>query len=282
MIRTAVLIVCSAVVFALPYVLFASAKPPAEWHWADVAGEGGTALLAGLWCLIVAGSRPDGRVTRLLAGGLACVMLGSWGDCLDEFYRVDPPAMWDHAIEALLPVGMVLLTAGLYWWRIEQARLSEHMRKRERLFRSHRPFDRVTELADAGYLREQLRVEGRHGERASAVVLLDIDGFHRINREHGQLEGDRVLQAVAHMLLLNLRNDDLLCRYAGDRFAVLMPGLAIEQAQAAAVHLCRMVGAMRHHAGATPLQLSLRHDCAPARGAPEALLADLCRRMDAA
>jgi len=257
--------------------------PLAQWNWMDIAGEGGTALLAAVWCLIVLGSRPDGRVTRLLAGGLACIMLGSWADCLDEAIDVDKRFLWDNALEALLPLGMLVLTVGLYYWRQEQATLSDHMRKRERLFRSHRPFDRITQLADAAYLREQLRLEiRRDGDNGCVLVLFDIDGFHRINREHGHAEGDRVLQAVAHMLLLNLRNDDLLCRYAGDRFAVLMPGLDVEEAADSARHLCRMVSSMRHHAPGGPVAITLRHGCAPTRGAPDALLADLCRRMDAA
>lgn len=267
-------------------LLFAAAGtilPLAQWNPMDIAGEGGTALLAAVWCLIVLNSRPDGRVTRLLAGGLACIMLGSWADCLDEAIDVDQRALWDNALEALLPLGMLVLTVGLYFWRQEQATLAEHMRKRERLFRNHRPFDRITQLADAAYLREQLRLESRrNGSQDCVLVLFDIDGFHRINREHGHAEGDRVLQAVAHMLLLNLRNDDLLCRYAGDRFAVLMPGLGVNEAADAAVHLCAMVGAMRHHAPGGPVRLTLRHGCAPTRGAPDALLADLCRRMDAA
>ncbi|MDK6079040.1 GGDEF domain-containing protein [Massilia varians] len=267
-------------------LLFAAAGtvlPPEQWNWMDIAGEGGTALLAAVWCLIVLNSRPDGRVTRLLAGGLACIMLGSWADCLDEAIDVDRHALWDNALEALLPLGMLVLTVGLYYWRQEQATLAEHMRKRERLFRNHRPFDRITQLADAAYLREQLRLESRRdGGQECVLVLFDIDGFHRINREHGHAEGDRVLQAVAHMLLLNLRNDDLLCRYAGDRFAVLMPGFGVDQAADAAAHLCSMVGAMRHHAASGPVPITLRHGSAPTRGAPDALLADLCRRMDAA
>lgn len=273
-------LLCSLV---LLFAAAGSVLPPAQWNWMDIAGEGGTALLAALWCLLVLNSRPDGRVTRLLAGGLACIMLGSWADCLDEAVAVDKRALWDNALEALLPLGMLVLTVGLYYWRQEQATLSEHMRKRERLFRSHRPFDRITQLADAAYLREQLRLEARRdGGRGCVLALFDIDGFHRINREHGQREGDRALQAVAHMLLLNLRNEDLLCRYAGDRFAVLMPGLDMAAAADAAAHLCRMVSAMRHHAPGGPLAITLRHGCAPASGAPDVLLADLCRRMDAA
>ncbi|WBS00318.1 diguanylate cyclase [Pseudoduganella sp. SL102] len=265
-------------------VLFAGAGmaiPPGAWKWFDIASEGGTALVAAAWCLVVLGARPDGQVTRLLAAGFAAIALGSWADCMDEIFAVDKAALWDNALEALVPLGMVILTAGMVFWRQEQASLTEHLKKRERLFRDHRAFDRVTQLADARYLRAHLERQRGGG----ALVLLDIDGFHRINREHGQAEGDRVLQAVSHMLLLNLRNDDLLCRYAGDRFAVLMPDLSEAAARDAARHLCVMVAMMRHHAGSMAVPLTLRHSCAPAGASagrtPDMVLADLCRQVDA-
>jgi len=281
-VRHAVLIVALLAAFALLFAGAGTRVPVEEIDWVDIAFEGGTSLLAALWCLIVLSSRPDGRVTRLLAGGLACIMLGSWADCMDEVIDIDKLAVWDNVLEGLLPLGMLVLTVGMYYWRHEQATLSDHMRKRERLFRNHRPFDRITQLADAAYLREQLAHENRREDgQDCALVLFDIDAFHRINREHGQLEGDRVLQAVSHMLLLNLRNEDLLCRYAGDRFAVLMPGLDEAQARDAAQHLCRMVSSMRHHAAGGRVRITLRHGCAQAAGEPDALLAGLCRQMDA-
>lgn len=289
--RNAVLAASAALAGCLfLYAALGTAKPPALWRPMDIVGEGGTALMALVWFLIVLGSRPGGRVTRLLAGGLAAIMLGSWADCLDEFWRIDKAALWDNGLEALIPFGMTVLTAGLYYWRQEQVRLTEHLHKRERLFREHRAFDRLTQLADANYLREQLRRErALHPDASCALVLLDIDGFHAINRSHGHAEGDRVLQAVSHMLLLNLRNDDLLCRYAGDRFALLLPGLDAPAARDVALHLCAMVERMRHHAGGQPLALTLRFGCADTREAfgaegdgVEAVLAGLARRVDAA
>jgi diguanylate cyclase (GGDEF)-like protein len=287
-------ILATAAALAACVVLYAGTgapKPLSIWRPMDIVSEGGTALMALVWFGIVLTSRPGGRVTRLLAGGLAAIMLGSWADCLDEFYRIDKAAVWDNCLEALVPAGMALLTAGLYYWRQEQVRLTEHLHKRERLFREHRAFDRLTQLADATYLREQLRREqALRPDGHCALVLLDIDGFHRINRDHGRAEGDRVLQAVSHMLLLNLRNEDLLCRYAGDRFAVLMPGLDGTTAGAVALHLCAMVGRMRHHAGAEHVALTLRHACADTRDAlagdgsdpVDAVLAQLARRVDMA
>ena len=269
------------VVWYLLYANIGTAKPFHSWKWMDIVSEGGTALMAGVWFLFTLSSRPGGRVTNLLAGGLAAIMLGSWADCLDEFYRISKDQVWDNWLEALVPCGMLLLTGGMYYWRQEQFRLNDHLRKRERLFRDHRAFDRITQLANADYLRDQIRLEqsGRPGVDC-ALVLLDIDRFHLINREFGQQEGDRVLQAVGHMLLLNLRGDDLLCRYAGDRFAILMPDTALAEAEALAGHLCAMVGQMRHHGKAGRVPVSLRHACSMADAEPDALLGALSRAVE--
>jgi len=252
-----------------------------EWRWMDIVAEGGTAVVAGIWFLITLSSRPGGLVTRLLAGGLAAIMLGSWADCMDEFYRIDKAALWDNWLEGLMPFGMAVVTAGMYYWRKEQFSVNEHLQKRERLFRDHRGFDRVTQLADAAYLRSQIRLEQRAAGQC-ALVLLDVDGFHRINREHGQREGDRVLQALGHLLLLNLRNEDLLCRYAGDRFAVLLPGMNVEAARVVANHLCECAALLRHHAPEGVVRLSLRYACGAAEGEPDHLLAALGQVLDGA
>ncbi|MGK5080062.1 GGDEF domain-containing protein [Janthinobacterium sp. HLX7-2] len=277
-----------AAALALPlffflYATFGQVKPMAIWKWMDIVCEGGTAVMAGVWFLFTLSSRPRGRVTSLIAGGLCAIMLGSWADCLDELFAVDKHAVWDNWLEALIPFGMLVLTIGMYYWRQEQFRLNEHLQKRERLFRDHRAFDRITQLADASYLRTQIRLEQeRRPGLDCALILLDIDSFHLINREHGHREGDRVLQAVGHMLLLNLRNDDLLCRYAGDRFAVLLPGVSRQDAADYARHLCYMVGQMRHHANDNrEIRLSLRHACSLTDGVPEVVLAELSRAVEA-
>ena len=269
-----------ALLIAVLYASAGVAKPLHAWDWMDIASEGGTTALAGCWLLMLLSSRPGGLVTRWLSGGLAAIMLGNWADLMDEFFKMGPALHWNHWLEALVALGMVTVTVGMYFWRHEQAHLNQHLEKRERLFRDHRAFDRITQLADARYLRRQIQAERqRRPGQACAVALLDIDGFHLINRTFGQREGDRALQAVGHMLLLNLRSDDLLCRYAGDRFAVLMPNTSTPDAASLAQHLCAMVGQMRHHAGATLVPLTLRHACAPADDTPDAVLNQLNRAM---
>ena len=55
--------------------------------------------------------------------------------------------------------------------------------------------------------------------------MIDVDGFKSFNDRFGHVAGDRVLSAVAHVLLKQFRPRDLLVRYGGDEFAVLLPGV---------------------------------------------------------
>jgi diguanylate cyclase (GGDEF)-like protein len=58
-----------------------------------------------------------------------------------------------------------------------------------------------------------------------AVLFLDVDRFKQINDTHGHLVGDRVLQTIAARLLSCVRPDDLVARYGGDEFVVLLQGV---------------------------------------------------------
>lgn len=228
----------------LAFAALGSLKPLAEWHWVDVLGEGGMALMVGVWLVYVRGSRPAGRVTTWLSLGLACMLLGEWADALDEFWRLPKAMLWDNGLESsLTPLGMVLLTVGLHFWRQEQRVLGRQLAQRERFLRDHRAVDRVTQLADAGYMAQQILLERRLG-RTGCVLMLGFEGFAGLAREHGLAAADHALEAASLTLLLNLRADDLLCRYAGDRFVVLLPGCTAaegerltEELRAALAHL---------------------------------------------
>ncbi len=263
-------------------------KPLTSVQWLDVVAEGGTSFMACLWLLMTLSSRPRGKVTYLLAAGMGLIMLGAWADCLDEFYKIGKEQMWDHWMEAVFTLGgMMILTAGLYFWRQEQFSLNIHLQKRERLFRDHRAFDRVTQLGDASYLRRLIAMEQEnHTDAPHCIALLDINAFHILNREFGVEEGDRILQAVAHMLLLNLSNQDVLCRYAGERFAIYMPSISLDQAQQKVNHLSAMVEQMHFYTQTRQIAITLRAECAVVSGAAEvtieALLASLDSRADQA
>ena len=224
-------------------------KPMAEWVWLDILGEGGSALLALAWLLLILKCRPAGRVSSLLALGLGCVFFSWWVDALDEFIRLPDSITWDSWLEsAPMPIGLLLMTVGLYHWHHEQLAISAQLEKRERLFREHRLFDKLTPLGAAEYLRRQLQLSLQHAGQAQplSLVAVDLDNFSALNQRFGHAEGDAVLQAISQQLLLNLRCQDLLCRLAGDRFVVLLPNTGETLARQLAGELQQAVAHLAH------------------------------------
>lgn len=206
----------------LAAILFGESKAWSDIQWVDVLGEGGSAVAVGVWMLLILGSRPAGRVTDLLTLGLGFMFLAMWQDSLDEFFHFPADQHWDKWLEsAAMPLGISLLTYGLLHWHKEQLSINHQLRKRERVFRDHRLIDGLTQIGQAKYLKEQLN--RLTTDQQLVLLMVDIDGFSDINRTYGHREGDALLNEVTELLLLNLRSDDLVCRYAGDRFAILLP-----------------------------------------------------------
>lgn len=83
--------------------------------------------------------------------------------------------------------------------------------------------DHLTGLANRRRLDGHLEFlrSGRRG-RPIGGIMLDLDGFKEINDRHGHDVGDRVLESVAAILGRSLRNDDLVARFGGDEFVVIL------------------------------------------------------------
>lgn len=69
----------------------------------------------------------------------------------------------------------------------------------------------------------------RHS-RPLSVVMVDIDHFKAVNDNHGHATGDEVLRDVAHTLLANTRETDVVCRFGGEEFAILLYETQLEHA----------------------------------------------------
>ena len=67
--------------------------------------------------------------------------------------------------------------------------------------------------------------------------MTDIDKFKTVNDTYGHSVGDEVIQQMARILKLGLRPTDLLCRYGGEEFCIVLPGLDLAQAAVIAERL---------------------------------------------
>ncbi|AEV15861.1 MAG: GGDEF domain-containing protein [Thermus sp.] len=115
--------------------------------------------------------------------------------------------------------------------------------------------------------REAARVE--RGEAAFSLVLLDLDDFKKVNDQKGHEEGDRLLKEVARYLVAHVRQGDLVGRWGGEEFALLLPHTHALQADRLAERL---------RLGLEALGVSASFGVATYRGDLE----DLFRRADRA
>ncbi len=172
------------------------------------------------------------------------------------------PALWiggidpAHASQFVVFMGMSIALACVlrsFMTRtlLEQLRLEQQLRERANtdgltglLLRN-----RFLELA-----RDALR-KGRHQQQSICMLYLDVDHFKLLNDNHGHAAGDAALAAVAMALRSQNREVDLIGRMGGEEFALLLPGISLQQASHRAEALRLAVRGIRRANG--PLTISI-------------------------
>ena len=87
--------------------------------------------------------------------------------------------------------------------------------------------DDLTKLYNSRFLHSRLEYEVERARRFRyelSMIFLDLDYFKDVNDTHGHLIGSKLLKEIAQLILSLTRNVDMVCRYGGDEFIVMMPG----------------------------------------------------------
>jgi diguanylate cyclase len=92
--------------------------------------------------------------------------------------------------------------------------------------------DHLTKLFNRRYFEEELKKEIYRFERYGyifSLCMMDINSFKQINDTFGHLKGDEILKYFANILIENSRTSDILCRWGGDEFAVILPNTTLNK-----------------------------------------------------
>jgi diguanylate cyclase (GGDEF)-like protein len=146
-------------------------------------------------------------------------------------------------------------------WAVILANITAQIELVQRL-QHHADTDSLTEVAnrrafDAALERECARATLYQSH--FAVMLIDVDNFKTINDRGGHSMGDSVLYSVARRIAHCLRSTDLLGRYGGDEFAILLPETALHEASRVADRIRDEIGmdAVQIEQQAVPVTLSI-------------------------
>ena len=115
--------------------------------------------------------------------------------------------------------------------------------------------DDLTQLYNSRYLTQVLRRETKRASRSGrplSLLFIDLDGFKSINDTHGHLFGSRALVEAASVIRASARETDVVARFGGDEFALVLPDTGSEGAVAVGERIRERIAAHRFLAGRRP------------------------------
>ncbi len=162
-------------------------------------------------------------------------------------YPLDVEAV--HFLLATISLlAVALLTGEMSKLRVRLKRQKEELLAAVATIRKLATIDELTSLANRRHMNEVLGAEERRESspgKPVCIALLDIDFFKSVNDRYGHAGGDAVLRTFASAARAELRGDDVLARWGGEEFLLMLPDTGLAEATLVLRRMAARVGAMR-------------------------------------
>jgi diguanylate cyclase (GGDEF)-like protein len=145
-----------------------------------------------------------------------------------------PTGKWVGVLSVDLPVGgrrpgpeqreILALFAAHTAITILHARMHSELERSQAELRYAATHDSLTGLVNRSYLRDRVNALLQEPGREVGVLMIDLNGFKRVNDASGHTAGDEVLRVVAERMRRNIRETDVLARMGGDEFIAVLAG----------------------------------------------------------
>jgi len=213
-------------------------------------------------------------------------------DHFESFYRAERQLFDQESdrrlktIEIIHNVENTRKDAEIYQLRnVELQREVEERKQAQSALERLATIDTLTGLANRRYfleLAERAFYQAQRYNRPLSVVMIDVDNFKQINDTFGHAAGDQVLAAISKRMQQVLRRSDILGRYGGDEFVVLLPETGQEGARRMTERLREAVARNVETIGKLDLPVSLSVGVASSFGMTNVTLDQLLQRADKA
>jgi adenylate cyclase len=178
---------------------------------------------------------------------------------------------------ALLGVGYTAFLAG--WWLptvapIVAFGIATGLRLTYRSYRLYRlaSYDALTEVGNRRLFDTSLSELQRRSiakRQPLAIILCDIDWFKAYNDTYGHQQGDQCLKTVAQAIVRVVRYSDIVTRYGGEEFAILLPNTSADQAIQLAECICHSVRSLKLEHQGSPVENFVTLSCGVAVWCPD-------------
>jgi diguanylate cyclase (GGDEF)-like protein len=225
------------------------------------------------------------------------------GDCVGEMSIIEDRDPSAYVIGAE-DTHLLLIHRSVLWSMVDASHefaknllviLSERVRSHNRViasnygelrkFERHATTDALTSLANRHAMETVFpeRIEQcTSKEKPVSLMMIDVDNFKQFNDMLGHVAGDRALSIVSRILRRQFRSRDLLVRYGGDEFAVLLPGVKLSEALLIGERVRKAISGETDSGDDSLIQIPVRISMGVAQLSPNGDLDSLIRDADAA